>query len=230
MQKWSEEACGLIIRACCRAGSLDQAMILLRESRQRRLRLNNRSIQHLMVALGRANRNSDMLLAHSYLEKREVNGYNTRLLCVMVRYGPHLFLLHAQRRFDCSLQVFGRKQHVRPGGGDHPAFPLQGRQDSRGVSRAPGLDESRFHSRTSSMEAIPFATSTPPLPSPRAPSIAQSKGIHPVIQRPASHRGGGRGGGRHPRAPAARARPERGAKVRRAPNCVPVMVVVVVGG
>ena len=86
MPMLSDVAGGLLIEACIRIGSLDQAFVLLRESRERRIRLTIRGIQELMRALGKTNRISDMVLAHSFLEKRGVDGYKTRLLCIMVRW------------------------------------------------------------------------------------------------------------------------------------------------
>ena len=85
MPKMSGMAGGLLIRACCRTGSLDRALSLLRESRQRRILLTNRGMDSLLIALGTENRLSDMLLAHGFLEKRGVNGYNARSLTIMVK-------------------------------------------------------------------------------------------------------------------------------------------------
>ena len=86
MPMLSDVAGGLLIEACIRIGSLDQAFVLLRESRERRIRLTIRGIQGLMHALGEANRISDMVLAHSFLEKRGLDGYKPRALRIMVKW------------------------------------------------------------------------------------------------------------------------------------------------
>lgn len=125
---------GLLIRACCRTGSLDQALTLLRENRQRRILLTIKGMESLLAALGEEKRIADMLLAHSFLEKRGQNGYNARLLSTMVKCVPlsRSALKDAHKTcFYC--QVYGQAPGVRQSHGDHPTVPLQRRQGTRGM-------------------------------------------------------------------------------------------------